>query len=258
MIWREPTHWHTHPPNQPPIHLSKGGSVSTNHKSSNRIELSRLDQILLKFLWFHIFRPTNPPIHPPTHQKKHPPMGGEFSTDSKSSNGIEISWFAQVLSRFYWFGGGYPPWGVGGCGLGGCAHTCMHVKHDKHGCLHGGGHLQFSNMFIFAFHACVCVHVHVHVSRDTPHAPRCPPTHLSPPQSHREPQGALHPPAPPPWSRRSRNLKNAIKREQIEIIEFRLKICDPWALLHTYRLDLMCRWEGGCPIPNGTFMFWAQ
>ena len=51
-----------------------------------------------------------------------------------------------------------------------------------------------------------------------------------------------HPPAPPPWSRRSRNLKNAIKREQIKIIEFWLKICDPWALLHTYRLDLMCRW----------------
>ena len=68
-----------------------------------------------------------------------------------------------------------------------------------------------------------------------------------------------HPPAPPPWSRRSRNLKNAIKRERIEIIEFRLKICDPWALLHTYRLDLMCRWGGGgCPIPNGTFMFRAQ
>ena len=55
-----------------------------------------------------------------------------------------------------------------------------------------------------------------------------------------------HPPAPPPWSRRSRNLKNAIKREQIKIIEFWLKICDPWALLHTYRLDLM--WQvGGVP-----------
>ena len=189
MIWREPTHWPTHPPNHPPIHLSKGGSVSTNHKSLNRIKLSRLDQILLKFLWFHIFRPTNPPIHPPTHQKKHPPMGGEFSTDSKSLNGIKISWFVQVLSRFYWFGG-VPPWWVagwvGGGGIGWghpprtcarartCAHTCMHVKHDKHGCLHVGGHLQFSNMFIFAFRACACVHVHVHVFRDTPHAPRCP------------------------------------------------------------------------------------
>ena len=35
-----------------------------------------------------------------------------------------------------------------------CAHTCMHVKHDKHCCLHGGGHLQFPNMFILAFHVC--------------------------------------------------------------------------------------------------------
>ena len=61
-----------------------------------------------------------------------------------------------------------------------CAHTCMHVKHDKHGCLHGGGHLQFSNMFIFAFRACACVHVRVHMSRDNslmpPDAPQpiCP------------------------------------------------------------------------------------
>ena len=55
-----------------------------------------------------MFWPTNPPIHPPTHQKKHPPMGGKFSTDSKSFNGIEISQFVQVLSCFYSFGG-VPP-----------------------------------------------------------------------------------------------------------------------------------------------------
>ena len=194
----------TDPPIHPPIHLFKGGSVSTNHKSSNRIQLSRLDQVLLKFLWFHIFRPTNPPIHPPTHQKKHPPMGGEFSTDSKSSNGIEyLNSFKSY--RVFTDLGGYPPGGwVGGGWVGWghrphmytcacactCAHTCMHVKHDKHGCLHGDGHLQFPNMFILVFYACACMHVCVHVSRDTPHAPRCPPTHLPPPQSCREPQGA--------------------------------------------------------------------
>ena len=129
-------------------------------------------------------------------------MGGEFSTDSKSFNGIEISWFIQVLSRFYWFGG-VAPWGLGGW-VGGwgwgwveappthmcmyarvCtyAHTCMHVKHDKHGCLHGGGHLQFPNMFILAFRACVCTCLGI-----PSHAPRCPPTHLPPPQSRREPK----------------------------------------------------------------------
>ena len=49
-----------------------------------------------------------------------------------------------------------------------------------------------------------------------------------------------HPPAPTPGAEEAKILKT-IKCEQIEIIEFLLKICDPWALLHTYRLDLMCR-----------------
>ena len=130
-------------------------------------------------------------------------MGGEVSTDFKSSNRIEISWFIQVLLRFYWFGGTPPGGGWVGVGLGGapphmcacaractrtCTHTCMHVKHDKHGCLHGGGHLQFPNMFILAFRACVCMHVHVHMSRDTS---LCAPTHLLLPRAagrRREPE----------------------------------------------------------------------
>ena len=36
--------------------------------------------------------------------------------------------------------------------------------------------------------------------------------------------------------------KNAITFERIEIIEFCLKIWDPWTLPHTCRLQLMCRW----------------
>ena len=238
MIWGELTHWPTHPQNHPPINLSKGGSVSTNHKSSNRIELSWLVQVLLKFLWFHMFQPTNPPIHPPTHQKKHPPMGGEFSTDSKSFNRIEISQFVQVLSCFYWFGG-YPSWGVVGCLYPPrmctracaytCTHTCMHVKHDKHGCLHGGGLLQFPNMFILAFHACVCVHVHVHMSRDTPPCRQMPPTHLPPPQSCREPQGAAGSP----------NHQKFISPELIEIIWFCLKNLYLWTFLNSSTLTLI-------------------
>ena len=38
--------------------------------------------------------------------------------------------------------------------------------------------------------------------------------------------------------------KNAITFERIEIIEFRLKIWDPWALPHTYTLQLMYSWLG--------------
>ena len=67
------------------------------------------------------------------------------------------------------------------------AHTCMHVKHDKYGCLHGGGHLQFPNMFILAFGACACMHVHVHMSRDTP---PCPQIVRKPSGPSPEPQGA--------------------------------------------------------------------
>ena len=36
--------------------------------------------------------------------------------------------------------------------------------------------------------------------------------------------------------------KNTITFEWIEIIEFHLKIWDPWTLPHTCRLQLMCRW----------------
>ena len=43
------THILTHPSNQPPIHPPIGGGVSTNHNSSNRIELSRLGPDLFDF-----------------------------------------------------------------------------------------------------------------------------------------------------------------------------------------------------------------
>ena len=48
----------------------------------------------------------------------------------------------------------------------------------------------------------------------------------------------------PSWNWRSPNCKNSIKCEEIKIIEFCLKIYDPWTLLHTFRLGLMCR-QGG-------------
>ena len=89
----------------PPIHPPMGRGVSANHKSSNRIELSRLGQDLFDFLWFDMVPPINQPNHPPTHQTIHPPVGGGVSIDFKSSNGIKISQFVQVLLNFYWFTG---------------------------------------------------------------------------------------------------------------------------------------------------------
>ena len=145
--------------------------------------------------------PIKPPNHPSTYQTIHPLMGGEFFTNFKSLNRIEISWLVQALSNFYWFRGPPPGgWQMGawGWGLawvcGGVSHaymhihacTCthahmhMHVEHDKHGCLHVGGHLQFLYMY-----TCACVHVCT--CGDTPMPPDTH-THLLPPQSCREPK----------------------------------------------------------------------
>ena len=75
-----------------------GGGVSTDVKSSNRIEISQLGQGLSSFL---VILPD--PTHYPTHPPKlpiHPPMGGGVSTDVKSSNRIEISQLGQGLFDF--------------------------------------------------------------------------------------------------------------------------------------------------------------
>ena len=142
-------------------------------------------------------------------------------------------------------GMGMGMWGVVPC-MHACTHTHMHVKHakhDKHGCLHVSGHLQFLYMYTcVCVHvcvcACVCVCMHV-CGGHTPHALRhTPPT------------------CPLPRAKETQIRRITITLERIEIIQFCLKICDPWTLLHTYRLGLMCRW--GCPIPNGTFMFLTQ
>ena len=152
-----------------------------------------------------MFRPTNPHIHPPK-KKIHPWVGNSPQIPNLST---ELKYLDSFKSyRVFTDLGGYPPGGwVGGWGWGcvgtppthvhtcthmhvctcTCAHTCMHVKHDKNGCLHGGGHLQFPNMFILAFRVCACVHVHVHMSRDTPPCPQMPPNPSAPSP---EPQGA--------------------------------------------------------------------
>ena len=213
MIWCELTHWPTHPPTDPPIHLSKGGSVSTNHKSSNIIQLSQLDQVLLKFLWFYIFRPTNPPIHPPTHQKNtHPWVGNSPQIPNLQTESKYLDSFKSY--RIFTDLGRYPPGGwMGGwvgVGLGRdtphactCARTCAsmhaHARAHTHACM-----LNMINMAasmvaaICNFLTCLSsrfMHVRVCACMCTclgtpPHAPRCPPTHLPPPQSRREPQGA--------------------------------------------------------------------
>ena len=77
-----------------------GGGVSTNHKSSNRIELFWLGQDWLNFKSFDLTPPIDPPIQPPTHTPTH---GWGVSTNHKSSNRIELSWFSQHFLNFSCF-----------------------------------------------------------------------------------------------------------------------------------------------------------
>ena len=146
-----------------------------------------------------MFRPTNPPIHPPTHQKNtHPWVGNSpqirnLQTELKYLDSFKSY---RVFRGGTPLGGGWVGWDWVGapptpvcmcthtCACT-CTHTCMHIKHDKHGCLHGGGHLQFPNMFILVLHACACMRPCLGTP---PIAPRCLPTHLPPPQSPREPK----------------------------------------------------------------------
>ena len=227
MTWPHPL---THPSTQPPTHPHPpmGGSVSTNHKSSNRIELSWFSQQFSNFKWFDLI----PPINPPTHQIIQLPMGGRVSTDFKSSNRIEISWLVQVLLNFEWFQGS--PWGVGmGVGGGERVHPIhMHMHVHAHACMYdiignSQGFPQWGRPFAWNYHVyhacmCMCVHacmrVHVHMSGGTPTTPT-----------------PKHPP-PPPRAAGNRKHQNSITLELIEIIRFCLKILYLWTFLNSYRL----------------------
>ena len=81
-------------------------------------------------------------------------MGRGVSTNHKSSNRIELSWFIQVLSHFNRLGG-TPP-GVGG--VGGCGCGCGLVG-GWWGWLDGGGTLS-GCLGGWPMHMCMCTHTH--------------------------------------------------------------------------------------------------
>ena len=136
-------------------------------------------------------------------------MGGEVSTDFKSSNGIEISQLVQVLLNFDSFR--RSPWGWGGGWMWvGVVRGCLHLCAHGHACMHAHalthaydiignsqGFPQWGRPFawnyhVYHVHVCVCAHVcmcmHVHMCGGTPQPPPTP-IHPAPYlQSHREPK----------------------------------------------------------------------
>ena len=107
-------------------------------------------------------------------------MDGGVSTDFKSLNRIELSLFIQFTETW---GPAMVGW-VGACRWGwvGANPMYMHmharihipVEHDKHGCLHGCSHLQFSHMLILAFCSCACVHMSGNPTPPDAPTPICP------------------------------------------------------------------------------------
>ena len=176
----------------------------------------------------------NPPTHPPTHQTIHPPMGGEVSTDFKSSNGIEISRLVQVLLNFNWLQGS--PQGVGGGWMWmgvvrGCPPhmcTCMHMHTYTCMCTHVWHHREFKG--IPPMGVAICMKLSC-LPRMFVHAHACAHVWGHPPTTpHR------HPPTPTPRAAVSPKHQNSISLKLIEIIRFCLKILYLWTFLNSYRL----------------------
>ena len=232
-----------HPSTHQTIHPPMGGKFFTDFKSLNRIEISWLVQ-LSNFNWFH----------------GSTPLGGGGWVDGG--------------------GGGYGcVWGVP-C-MHACMHTyaytCMHTRTCMLNMLNMDASMWVAICnFYTCIYVCVCMCMCVHVG--TPPMPQTPPTHLPSPQSCRELKTPKfnkswtnrdnlilfedslllnipeliytivdHPRHPhlsvkPPRAEETQIRRITITLEWIEIIQFCLKICDPWTLLHTYRLGLMCRW----------------
>ena len=138
-----------------------GGGVSTDFKSSNRIEISRLVQVLLNFEWF-----------------RGSPLGGRGWVD-----GIGGSWDSAPHPTAH-----------------ACTHMHAHAHACTYNIIgnprdfpksNGGGHLHEITMF--TMHACACMHMHVHVCGGHPpttptpiHSPTTP--HPPTPKSRRKPK----------------------------------------------------------------------
>ena len=150
MFWPDPTHQTTHPPTHQPNHTSTHGwGILYRFQIFKRNWNILISSSIIKFLLI-------PVVHPP--------------------GGVADGWMRVRV--------GMGVWGVSHADT----HACMHA----HTCM-----LSMINMlnmdasmsaaicnFYTCIHVCVCICVHV----GTPPMPPDTPSHLPPPQSHREPK----------------------------------------------------------------------
>ena len=204
----DPTHWPTHPPTHPPMGGCVGEGVSTNHKSSNRIELSRLGQDFKNFLVFWP-DPTHQPTHPSTHPPNYTPTHGWGSLHRFQI--FKQNWNISISSTTieFWLilrapgGERVPPTHVHmHTHTHTCTHACTCIWHHREfpgipQKSNGSSHLHEIIMFTMRTCACMCTCVGAPPNNPHPH----PPT-PSPP----EPQGAQTPKFNKSWTNRDNSI----------------------------------------------------
>ena len=216
MTWPHPlTHWPTKPPTH--SHPPMGRSVSTNDKSSNRIELSWFSQ---QFLNFFVIWPN------PTHRSSHPPNYTP-TLGWGSLHRFQIfkqNWNILISSSAieFWLIPGSPSWGWG-VGGEGVTPTHMHTHVHAHTCV--WHHREFP--WIPLMGAVICMKLsclpRMHVRACT-----CMCTCVGAPTTTPTQQ-----PPPPPRATGSPKHQNSITLELIEIIRFCLKILYLWTFLNS-------------------------
>ena len=191
VIWPETTHWPTHPPTHPWVGVSL--QIINLQTGLNYLDSVNIFQIFSDLTWPH--QSTHPTTHPPTKLHTHPWVGNSSQISNLQT---ELKYLDKLKCyRILSDSGGPSPWGVAdgwmgvGVGMGvwgcvPCTRTCTHA----HTCMLNMLNMDASMLEAIcnSIHVCVCVCMCARACGDTPHAPRHPPTHLPPPQSHREPK----------------------------------------------------------------------
>ena len=201
-----------------------GEGVSTDFKSSNRIELSWLVQVLLNFYWFLLISVNNfqifsvltwphPSTHPPTHPSNYTPTH-EWGILHRFQI-FKRNWNILISSSAieFWLIPGVPPFGgVGWVDRGGTLSGCLRVPHahvhvhaHAHTCAHERwchkgipqdfpmGAAICMKLSCLYMYACVrvCMRAHAHMHGAPPkHPDRVPflSTHPHPPKRRGPPE----------------------------------------------------------------------